>query len=521
MDIRFKGPMMWWMVPLLSAASLVAASGDLRLVQAVEKGDREAVRSLLEQKVDVNSAQPDGATALAWAAYRDDLETAELLIRAGADVNAANVNGITPLALACGNRSAAMVEKLVKAGANPNAAQKWSGETALMTCARTGNVEAVKSLVTAGADVNAKERLQQQTPLMWAVAQGHPAVVRLLIESGADIHARTKSSEPVVVGTGFANAASRFEVPLSQGGFTPLLFAARQGDLESARILLEAGADANEAAADGMSVLLVAADSGHEDLAIFLLERGANPNAKDRNGMTPLHFALVRGLAVVRGVRFSSMADDVSYIIRPVMPRLVKSLLERGADPNAQLSRNLPRERNSYRPSIKTSGATPFLLAAAAGEAEMMRLLVDAGADPLLTTKGDNTTPLLAAAGGPWLEDRTPEEERRALEAVKAAVELGADLNAANDKGLTALHGAAYAGANEIVEFLISKGATVEAQDKMGQTPWTIAAQGLVGDEDKVTRQATAKLLVELGASTLTVPQAAPPRPPGYVAPNQ
>ena len=144
-----------------------------------------------------------------------------------------------------------------------------------------------------------------------------------------------------------------------------------------------------------------------------------------------------------------------------------------------------------------------------------------AGVDPLLATKGDNTTPLLAAAGGPWLEDRTPEEERRALEAVQAAVELGADLNAANDKGLTALHGAAYAGANEIVEFLVSKGATVEAQDKMGQTPWTIAAQGLVGDEDKVTRQATAKLLVELGASPLTVPQAAPPRPPGYVAPNQ
>jgi ankyrin repeat protein len=509
------------MAAMLSAASLVAAGGDLRLVKAVEQGDKDAVRSLLAEKVDVNSAQPDGATALAWAAYRDDLETADLLIRAGADVNAANVNGITPLALACGNRSAVMVDKLAKAGANPNAAQKWSGETAFMTCARTGNVEAVKSLVSAGADVNARESKQQQTALMWAVAQGHPAVVRLLIAGGADIHARTKSSAPVVVGTGFGTGAGRFEVPLSLGGFTPLLFAARQGDVESARILLDAGADVNETAADGLSVLLVASDGGHEDLALFLLERGANPNVKDRNGMTPLHFALVRGLSVVRGVRFGSMADDVSYIIRPVMKRLVKGLLEHGANPNAQLTANLPRERNSYRPSVRTSGATPYLLAAAAGEADMMRLLVAKGADPRVATKGDNTTPLLAAAGGPWLEDRTPEEQRRALEAVQAAVELGADLNAANEKGLTALHGAAYAGANEVVEFLISKGAAVDAKDKIGQTPWTIAAKGIVGDEDKVTRQDTAKLLADLGADTLVVPPAAPPRPPGYVAPNQ
>ena len=522
MSIRLKASAAWWMAAALAAASLMAAGGDLRLVEAVEQGDQAAVRSLLAQKVDVNSPRPDGATALAWAAYRDDLETADLLIRAGADVNAANVNGITPLALACGNRSAAMADKLVKAGANPNAAQKWSGETAFMTCARTGNVEAVKSLLAAGADVNARETKQEQTALMWAVAQGHPAVVRLLIDSGADIHARTKSSGPVVVGTGYASKTkSRFDIPLSLGGFTPLLFAARQGDVESARVLLDAGADVNETTADGLNVLLIATDSGHEDLSLFLLDRGAVPNAKDHNGMTSLHFALVRGLSVVRGVRFGAKADDVTYVIRPVMKRLVKSLLEHRADPNAQLAVSLPRERNSYRPSIKTAGATPFLLAAAAGEADMMRLLAAAGADPLLATTDDNTTPLMAAAGGPWLEDRTPEEERRALEAVQAAVELNADLNAANDKGLTALHGAAYSGANEVVKLLVSKGATVDAKDQKGQTPWTIASKGIVGDEDKVTRPATAKLLAELGADTLIVPQAAPPRPPGYVAPNQ
>jgi ankyrin repeat protein len=506
------------MAAALSAASLLAAGGDLRLAKAVEQGDQEAVRSLLAQKVDVNSAQPDGATALAWAAYRDDLETAELLIRAGADVNAANVNGITPLALACGNRNAVMVDRLVKAGANPNAAQKWSGETAFMTCARTGNVEAVKSLVAAGADVNARETKQEQTALMWAVAQGHPAVVRLLVASGADIHAKSKSSGPVVVGTGYASTTkSRFDIPLSLGGFTPLLFAAQQGDVESARILLDAGANVNETTADGLSALLIAADSGHEDLSLFLLERGADPNAKDHNGMTPLHFALVRGLSVVRGVRFGAMADDVTYIIRPVMKRLVKGLLEHGANPNAQIAVNLPRERNSYRPTIRTAGATPFLLAAAAGEADMMRLLAAAGADPLLATKDDQTTPLMAAAGGLWLEDRTPEEERRALEAVQTAVELGANLDAANDKGLTALHGAAYAGANEIVRFLVGKGAAVDLKDPKGQTPWTIASKGFLGDEDKVTRPETAKLLAELGASTLTVTAPPPPRPVGYV----
>ncbi len=521
MGIKLKAATILWMVPLLSAASLLAAEGDLRLVAAAKKGDKEAVRSLLEQKVDVNSAQPDGATALAWAAYRDDLETTELLIQAGADANAANVNGITPLSLACSNRSTAMIVKLMKAGANPNAAQKWSGETAFMTCARTGNVEAVKSLLDGGADVNAREAKQEQTALMWAVAQGHSAVVRLLIENRADVHARTKSSEPVVVGTGFGNAPSRFEVPLSLGGFTPLLFAARQGDLESARILLDAGADVNEAAADGLSVLLVATDSGHEDLALFLLEHGAEPNVVDRNGMTPLHFALVRGLSVVRGVRFSSMADDVSYMIRPVMSRLVKGLLEHGADPNARLSRNLPRGRNSYRPSIKTSGATAFLLAAAAGEADVMRLLVANGAGPALATKDENTTPLMAAAGGAWLEDRTAEEERLALEAVKAAVELGADINARNNTGLSALHGAAYSGADEIIQFLVGKGAVVDAKDEIGQTPWSIAAKGMRGDIDEVTREATANLLVQLGASQLTVLPPEPPRPAGYRAPNQ
>jgi ankyrin repeat protein len=504
----------------LSAASLQAID-DPRLIEAVKASDRAAVQALLGQPdVNVNARQPDGATALHWAALRDDIETADLLIRAKADVNAANDYGVVPLTLACTNGSAPMVQKLLDAGANARAALP-SGETVLMTCARAGNAEAVKALLAGGANPNDAENEKQQTALMWAVAQKHPEAARVLIEHGADIRARSKD------------------------GFTPLLFAARVGDTGSARVLLEAGVDVNEAMpvkavrapvgeyetpgapaappetppaspasgmpnskdepAGSMTPLLMASASGHEQTAIFLLENGANPNAVDEYGTTALHYSMLMGMASMNGV---SLANYVSYLFRPNMPELVKALLARGADPNVRLMKGVPVAGGRGGSS---AGATPFLLAAASADANIMRILLERGADPLITTT-EKLTPLMAAAGVGRVQDFTDAEERSALEAVKLAVEQGADVNAANEKGRTALHGATNLGGNSIVEFLAQKGANLDARDQYQQTPLSIASGVHLpwtpkGEElGEVVRKDVAELLLRLGATPLTTP---------------
>ena len=481
MGIRVEGLGSWWMmVPLLSVFTVAAPGADLRLVEAVRKGDRGAVRSLLAEPVDVNAAQPDGATALAWAAHGNDLETAELLIRTGADVNRANDYGVTPLSLACTNGSAAMVERLLAAMANPNVAL-LTGETVLMTCARAGNVDAVQALLTHGADVNAKETRGGQTALMWAVAEKHTQVVRALVERGADVQAR------------------------SQGGFTPLLLAARHGDLDSARMLLDAGANVNDATPEDGNALVVASGSGHEALAIFLLEKGADPNAVDRNGTTALHYALLKGITPFQNM--NTALSYLSYLFRPNMHELVKVLLAQGANPNVRFVKE-PRLPNSRDGMLHLTGATPFWLAAAAGDAGVMRVLAENGADPLLAT-AENVTPLMVAAGlGRRVAgrmDRSAEEERGALEAIQLALELGADIHATSATGLTALHGAAYTGANSIVQFLVDQGARLDAQDKYGQTPLSIAEKNAPSGLPAQFRsdQAydnTVRLLRELGA---------------------
>ena len=489
MDVKVRGLCAWWALTLLSVASLAATRRDPRLLEAVKKGDREVVQTLLKQHVDVDTPQEDGTTALAWAAHRDDLDMAELLIRASANVNAANDYGVTPLSLACTNGNAAMVEKLLQAGANSNAALS-TGETALMTAAHTGNVEAVKSLLVHGAEVNATESERGQTALMWAVAENHTEVVRALIEHGADVHARSK------------------------GGFTPLLFAAQQGNLDSARILLAAGANVNEATVDDGSVLVVASASGHETFSIFLLDKGADPNAADGYGITALHYTVLKGLSILGGVRFrpTTFESALSYLFRPNMQELAKALLAHGANPNAHILAAPPLPHS--RPLVMSPvGATPFLLAAASYDASLMRILAAGGADPLLATE-ENTTPLIMAAGlGEGLgklAPRTEEEDRSALEAVKLVVKLGADVNKANDVGLTALHSAAYVGADAIIQFLVEKGAKVGLKDKYGQTPLSIAERiipaGLVDGYLKPTsiHKSTADLLRKLGATPLT-----------------
>ena len=527
MSAKFKGLVGWCLALLFSVASVMAAGNDLQLVEAAKQGDREAVRSLLQEHADVNAAQADGATALAWAAYRDDLATADLLIRAGASVNAANDYGVTPLSLACTNRNAAMVEKLLGAGADPNAAQ-WTGEMPLMTCASTGAVEAVKSLLSHGADVNAAEAQDGQTALMWAAAEKHPEIVRALVEHGADVHARSKViplPEPFIIETpgplGF-NHPTTVHFPKTKGGFTPLLFAAQQGDVNSARILLEAGADVNEATPENGSALVVATASGHEKLATFLLEQGADPNATDGFGISPLHYALHEGLLTLMGAKPSS-TDSFGWE-RPNMPELVKALLAHGADPNARIAKSFPNLDHPFLarasedfPQIEPVGATPFMLATASGDTAAMRILVEGRADPRMTTLGGVTPGMVAAGIGTELRKR---EEKSALEATKLAVELGGGgLNEPiDDDGRTPLHAAAYLGWNEMIRFLAEQGANLDAIDKYGQTPLSIALgdpEGLLYRQitggrydDRFRRprehKETAELLVQLGATPFT-----------------
>ena len=475
-----KGPICLGLWISIACCGFAASADDLRLLEAVKNRDRSAVRSLIKQRVNVNAASADGTTALAWAANRDDLESAELLIRGGANVNAATDYGVTSLSLACKNRSAAMVELLLKAGANPNS-PSWTGETPLIECAHAGNVETVKLLLSHGADPNAKENQQGHTALMRAVAEKHADAAEELVKHGADGHLRSKT------------------------GFTALLFASQQGDIASARVLLAAGADVNEATAENGTALVVAAASCREDFAIFLLENGANANAADAYGVTALHYALPRGIAGI---------DSVSIVFRPYqeippnMPRLVKALLEHGADPNARIEKDFrPYSRSPYALQTSLVGVTPFLLAAAAADVEMMNLLLSHGADPVIKSKDGSTALMFAAGVGRVDERESKSEETNALEAVKLALKLGNDINAANGRVRTALHGAAGIGADSIVEFLVANGAAIEAKDRQGNTPLRIAA-GRVPRVEGANRiyEETAKLLLKLGAQPLPSP---------------
>ncbi len=455
----------WCVVLFVLTGSGVGATSDRRLVDAVRNRDLDVARALVQQRVDVNAPQSDGATALHWAAHWDFLDIADVLLRAGADVNASNDLGVTPLMLACTNRNAAMVERLLQAGANPNAALS-TGATVLMAAARAGSVEVVTRLLTHGADVNARERTADQTALMWAVSRQHSDVVRLLVAQGADVRARSrvrrmfvKTADPLNNGPIRSTSAAWVD----QGGYTPLLFAARQGMVESAKHLLAAGADVNEKAPLGTSALVVAAHSGHAALGQFLLENGAAPDAADA-GYAALHAAVLRG--------------DMT---------LVTALLRHGADPNVRLRKGTPVTRYSEEFFLTETliGATPFFLAAKFAEVGMMRALAAAGADTRLPIE-DGTTPLMAAAGIGWgglgndrrervlseLESTRAEQYQSegTFEAVKVAIDLGGNVNAVNEAGETALHGVASKGFTTAIQLLANNGADLNLRNNLGQT---------------------------------------------------
>jgi ankyrin repeat protein len=461
------------MIVLAMMLAALAPGADAKLAAAVKSGDKAAVQTLLQQRVDVNAPEADGTTALHWAVRNDDVELVDRLIRAGADVKAANRYGITPLYLASVNGSATTIERLLKAGADANSVST-EGETTLMTAARTGSVDAVKALTAHGADVNAKETWHGETALMWAVSEKHAAVARELIAKGADVNTRSNVNK-----WERQQSAEPREKWLPLGGFTALEFAARDGCVDCIPVLLDAGADINAVDPDGISPLLSSIINGHYDAAGLLIEKGANPNIADRTGRTPI-FSAVDFHTMPASNRPSPKEIDNELTSLDVVKRLVA----KGADVNVQLKQQQPYRTKLDRgdDTMLTTGTTPLLRAAKAGDVAAMKLLLDKGADAKLATR-TGINPLMAAAGlGTKEEDTTGRRKTQAeaIEAIKICLGAGIDINAADSRGQTALHGAAFQGFDDVVQFLVDHGAKLDAKDRQGKTPLD-SAKGLAG----------------------------------------
>jgi ankyrin repeat protein len=553
---------------LLGAVSFVLGAAPSAVADAVMKGETAALRLLLQQKADVNAPQVDGATALHWAVYRDNLETANLLIRAGANARAANREGVTPLAMASLYGNAAMIAALLKAGADPKE-RGPSGETMLMYAARNGNPDAIKALLEAGADVNATENLRGTTALMWAAEQKHPLATKALLDGGADFRARSgpaglprnymalrvlagnveaarkrrltaaaagrtyqeqleferasgmnTGGRGVTPGPGQRGAPAAGVAPPPDpdddvivaglvgsggGGLTALVFAAREGDPESARLLLDAGADVNQTTEYGWTPLLTATNNRHYKLATKLIERGAGVNIANKGGWTPLYLATDN--RNIEGGDYPVPTADMDHL------DFIKVLLDRGANPNGRIKDDTLGRTIFTMQWFFESGATPFVRAAQSSDIDLMQLLLKYGADPKMPTDY-NDTALTAAAGIGWVEGVTYERSAKDnVEAVTMLLNLGLDPNAANNDGRTPLMGAALKGRNEVVQLLADRGARLETRDKGSRDTDTVVsalaghtwqavdyADGLVraGVQSAVARPETAALIRRL-----------------------
>jgi uncharacterized protein len=517
MPLMFKRFLAAAGVTMVLLASPVSAAAPVPLVDAASRGDLPAVRTLLGQKVDVNAARVDGMTALHAAVYADRLDIAEALLRAGAKATAADRYGVTPLYLAAVNGNAEMIRRLLDAGVDPNAADP-GGETALMTAARTGAPAAVRALVERGATVDAKEPEFGQTALMIAVRENQDAAVQILLEAGASPNVQTRKGPtpafvPPCKGTGcgsegvginrggLPDRGRRAEV---KGGMTPLLYAARDGNVSAARRLIDAGADLELGDANNIRPLLLSLINNNLDVARLLLSKGANVNADDFWGRTPLWAAVeYRNLDMNNNDQDSPTDNGVDRA--PILV-MIKELIDAGANVNARTRELFPVRRWLYSLNdvswVDFTGQTPFLRAALSADTATMRLLVEHGADPNLPTLA-GTTPLMAAAGVNWVVAQTYTESVQArLDAVKLCLELGADVNATNSMGLTALLGAVNRGSNDIIELLVQRGARLDITDKEGRTPLRWAEGVFLAAVGAERKPATIALLERLIAES-------------------
>jgi ankyrin repeat protein len=479
-----------------SAATPVLAS---EVADAVMRGDAAAVRQLLAERADVNEAQPDGATALHWPVYRTQPDLVRSLLTAGADVTAVNGNGVPPLQLAAESGNAELIALLLDAGARADAAFRH-GETALMMTARTGNVAAIDLLVERGANVDAREELRGTTALMWAAAYRNPAAVAALLAHGADPALRSSAApagrrpylapsgrqriEQVARGIDVSGNGGRarptatgeetptapaipedFEEPAPRpaaareaGGLTALVFAAREGDLATARLLLDAGADVNQTTEFGFTPLLAATQNRHYELGKFFLENGADPTIQNKGGWSPLYIATDN--RNIEGGDYPTRKPDMDHL------DYIELLLVAGADPNARMTSSTETRTVFTHQWLFENGATPLLRAAQSGDLVLLKLLREHGADANIATD-DGVTPLMVASGIGWVEGVTYEwSPAQTLEVVKLLKELGNDVNARDTaEGRTALMGAAHKGRTDVIRVLVEAGADLAARD--------------------------------------------------------
>jgi ankyrin repeat protein len=487
-----------WAGALMAGA--VFAASDVRLPDAAMNGDKAAVKAMLKQKIDANSAQPDGTTALHWAAHQNDLELVNALLQSGANVKAANRYGITPLAEAVQKGSAALVEALLKAGADPNTLTTDEGETVLMTASRTGNAEAVKLLLAKGANVNAVEGYRGQTALMWAAAEEHPDIVKVLLAAKADPNLASVDRDTTLPKLPAGSPAA----PISRGGLRAIHFAARQGSVESMKALLDAGVDINQGDVDKNSPLLLAILNSHYDLAQVLIDHGAKPNVANKDGRAALLTAVEMRTMDWSPRPFRRDTDKLTAT------DIIHSLVDHGADVNQQLTASSAIERFAQDHGDKNlaEGATPFMRAARSVDMELMQYLISKGADPKHASKS-GLNALLLAAGVGWSE-KIKGTEAQAIDAVKFLLDQGMDLNAITDRGDTVMHGAAMRGADNLVKFLAEKGAKLDVKNKQSLTPLDIAmgkggAPGVVRDAKESTMKVIRDLMKARGPQAQNV----------------